>query len=356
MILGFLYSFIIILDLWIAYFLFMQKFRALHNNSLWYNIGKTYQIGAITMQTKQLRFFLTLADCGSITKAGRLLYTTQQNVSKVIRQLEDELGTTLFLRSQKGVELTETGRLFLSSAQKIMNEYSAVVSAIANFERERNLHGDLCIYSTVLISNIILPTLIDHFSALYPAVNFRLEETGHAEVLQQVALHNNQLGITQILKNPTFRDIYAPYINNTQLYSITQDAFECAVGRSSPLADHKIVSLHEFTQYPIVMLRSHAFENNILLEVLRRAGQSRVALTTSSPHMYTQSIISGKYVGISSRTAHIKSSSFIERESLLIPFEEDLSFDVALAINDQPALDKVADAFVRFVKTSRLFD
>lgn len=80
------------------------------------------------MELKQLQYFVICAETQSFRKASSLLFTTQSNVSKVIRALEDELGQTLFLRSQTGVTLTEKGKQIyeyasatLDSADRIMN-------------------------------------------------------------------------------------------------------------------------------------------------------------------------------------------------------------------------------------------
>lgn len=80
------------------------------------------------MELKQLQYFVICAETLSFRKASTLLFTTQSNVSKVIRSLEEELGQTLFKRSQTGVELTENGRQIyeyatatLESADRILN-------------------------------------------------------------------------------------------------------------------------------------------------------------------------------------------------------------------------------------------
>lgn len=80
------------------------------------------------MELKQLQYFVICAETQSFRKASSLLYTTQSNVSKVIKALEEELGQTLFLRSQTGVSLTEKGKQIyeyatatLDSADRIMN-------------------------------------------------------------------------------------------------------------------------------------------------------------------------------------------------------------------------------------------
>ena len=69
------------------------------------------------MELRQLLYFVTCARCGSLTTAAEELYTTQPHVSMVIRELEKELGTRLFLRRSNGVELTEAGARVYGYAQ-----------------------------------------------------------------------------------------------------------------------------------------------------------------------------------------------------------------------------------------------
>ena len=61
------------------------------------------------MQLKQLRYFITVADCGSINKAAEKLFTSQSNVSKVIKAFEKKANVELFNRNSKGVRLTDKG-------------------------------------------------------------------------------------------------------------------------------------------------------------------------------------------------------------------------------------------------------
>lgn len=62
------------------------------------------------MELKQLEFFIAACECGSLSRAAEKLYTSQPNVSKVIRSLEDELGNSLFDRTSKGLKLTPYGK------------------------------------------------------------------------------------------------------------------------------------------------------------------------------------------------------------------------------------------------------
>ena len=72
------------------------------------------------MELRQLEHFVTTADFGSTRRAAETLYTSQSSVSKNISMLEEELGVTLFVRSNRGVSLTEAGREFYDQAHTIL--------------------------------------------------------------------------------------------------------------------------------------------------------------------------------------------------------------------------------------------
>lgn len=72
------------------------------------------------MELRQLEHFVTTADFGSTRRAAETLYTSQSSVSKNISMLEEELGVTLFVRSNRGVSLTEAGREFYDQAHAIL--------------------------------------------------------------------------------------------------------------------------------------------------------------------------------------------------------------------------------------------
>ena len=72
------------------------------------------------MDFKQLRSFVTVADCGSFTRAAAQLYTSQPTVSAHIRQLEEELQERLFLRTTKTLSITPHGRELYEYAAQLL--------------------------------------------------------------------------------------------------------------------------------------------------------------------------------------------------------------------------------------------
>ena len=90
------------------------------------------------MEIQQLEYFLACAGSGSLTGAAEALYTTQPHVSQVIRALEKELGTPLFVRRKTGITLTKTGEQVRFLAESIMKNASLIKESCGR-DRSREL-------------------------------------------------------------------------------------------------------------------------------------------------------------------------------------------------------------------------
>lgn len=82
------------------------------------------------MELRHLRYFVAVAEAGSLTVAAqRELHTSQPSLSRQIRDLEDEVGAQLLTRSARGIELTPAGRAFLDHARSVLSQVAAAAES-----------------------------------------------------------------------------------------------------------------------------------------------------------------------------------------------------------------------------------
>ena len=308
------------------------------------------------MRTEHLKYFLNLVETGSITQTSKELYTTHQNVSKIIRQLEEDLGTTLFIRTTKGIELTATGKLLFPLAQRTFADFAQLRSNITALEVRPDIAGKLQILGSDLVSFSVLPSLLQIFADLYPSLQIHLENAEVNHILQQIALHPQMIGVVVVLNNPLFLELYQPYMEHIRLSPLFEDTYFCAVNKDAPLADSKSITLNDFAQYPIAIPSINKDNESIFTKLFTKYG-GNIAFSSNSSRAYAQALLSGRYVGISSNLAHKKNleENALYNQVKLIPFQEDMRFSISLAIHIHPQLNEAGKAFVEFMKNNKIY-
>ncbi|WP_297322150.1 LysR family transcriptional regulator [uncultured Bartonella sp.] len=138
------------------------------------------------MDIKQIRYFQAIAQYGSISEAARHLFIVQPALSRQIKELERELATKLFIRRQKGIELTRTGEQLLKDAPYILH---ALNQAITNVKRVSGIKETLHIgIAPTYTWNPVVITIIKDFCQLYPEINLSLEPTLAVGQTEQLTL------------------------------------------------------------------------------------------------------------------------------------------------------------------------
>lgn len=134
------------------------------------------------MESNDLRIFQIVAYEGSISKAALRMGYVQSNVTLRIKMLEKELGTTLLLRHNKGVTLTDSGKKLLTYADQIIrliNEAESVFKDIC-------CNNSLKIGTTQTISASVVPKWLSRYSEKYPDVILSLKTDTQRNLIEQV--------------------------------------------------------------------------------------------------------------------------------------------------------------------------
>ncbi len=143
-----------------------------------------------------MRSFLAVAEDGAITEAADRIGLSQPALSRRLQQLEAHFGAPLFVRSRKGVELTEVGRLVQTEAAVLISRYNGLqdrVRAHLNLDA-----GIVRIGGGATAVSFVLPDAIASFQLEYPDIRFQLKEAGSREVALNVASGQLELGVVTL--------------------------------------------------------------------------------------------------------------------------------------------------------------
>src|ERR671939_232918 len=119
------------------------------------------------MEIRQLRAFTAIVDTGTFTAGAERVHVTQAAISMQIKQLEEELGSRLFVRAPRRVLLTEAGEALLVRARRILREHDAAVAEIAELAGAE--HGRLRVGSASgMVSTEQLPPVLKKLREIHP--------------------------------------------------------------------------------------------------------------------------------------------------------------------------------------------
>lgn len=124
------------------------------------------------MELRTLRYFLTVASEGNITRAAELLHMTQPSLSRQMMDLEREIGSTLILRGKKGITLTDDGLFFRQRAEEIVELADRLERRFA--EKSDTVSGLIALGATEAMGGRTFAKLICQFAQKYPLVQFSL--------------------------------------------------------------------------------------------------------------------------------------------------------------------------------------
>jgi DNA-binding transcriptional LysR family regulator len=123
---------------------------------------------------RQIQYFVAVAENGAVSRASHELSISQSTVTEAIRELEGDLGFSLFERRAHGVDLTLKGHQFLRHARKILSEIADARRALRS--EAAPVEGRLALGVTPLVASYVLPDLLARFRRAFPHVVVEIVE------------------------------------------------------------------------------------------------------------------------------------------------------------------------------------
>jgi DNA-binding transcriptional LysR family regulator len=181
---------------------------------------------------RQVRYFVAVAEVGSISGAARQLSVSQSAVTEAVKELESDLGAALLDRSGRGVSLTHRGQLFLRHASRILE---AVADAGRTLIDDAAPGGELYLGVSSLVAGYVLADLLGRFRRAFPAIGVRAVED-NGDYLEHLLI-NGELDIAVMVVSRS-----RPH-DALHVEIIEQSVFRLWLPLGHPLAAAKTVSL-----------------------------------------------------------------------------------------------------------------
>lgn len=202
----------------------------------------------MSIDLKQLKYFLAVAEEKSFSRAAERLHISQPPLSQQIMKLESELGVRLFTRTTRSFELTVAGRALMVEAADLLGRMRMTIDTIRQIDR-----GEVGRLRVGIVGSAMwgpIPGLLEQFQSQFPRVTWTIHELGPND--QWEALRNKQIDVgfwrepriePDVLKNANLRQDLC-----------FKEQFCVAVNARHPLASRDTISLLEIAGEPMLTL------------------------------------------------------------------------------------------------------
>lgn len=256
------------------------------------------------MKIEYLEYLVTLYEAGSVNKASKLLHTSPQNVSRVMKQLEDELDFTLFDRMAQGVVFNEEGKEVVSYAKKILTATNELKYAHKKKENSNKIEGHLNVVSTCTQNLYFLNDLMLNFNKIYPKIKLSLIETDFINGIRLVNNNTNFIGFLPQFNIGNFSTTPAEYRNDLNFCKLNDDKICIIAAKDTPIGKQKSISFQALKDYDIAMFVRNNLDDSFWVKILKHYNLShKISFVSGSGYTFYKEILENDLIGLTSLKA-----------------------------------------------------
>ena len=197
------------------------------------------------MLSNGLRYFIAVAQQGSIREAATHLGVAQSAISRQIQKLEEEMRLTLFKRTSQGVRLTAAGDVVLHHAKEMAQQTGRLQDELDAVRGVRRGHVSICTIES--FANALLPDVLAQFYEQYPEVKLSIRVARTQSIVDALRAGTCQIGIA-----------FCP-TTDSSLVSLASrsEPHHAILASNHPLIGHDQLRLHQLLAYPIIAPQPH---------------------------------------------------------------------------------------------------
>ena len=206
------------------------------------------------MKIIQLQYFAEVVKTNNISKAAKNLYVSQPAISAAIRELEKEFNTSLFIRYNNQITLTDEGHYLYRLTMGLLDNYEKVKSDMFAFLKQFEI---LKIGIPPMLGTFILPSIINAYTKQNPNVEIQLLELGSKANRQALIDREITMGLTVKSKDEELPEplTYTKLMDTTLLFSINSNHH---------LAKKEVITINELKDFPLILMKSDCLQPTLV--------------------------------------------------------------------------------------------
>lgn len=238
------------------------------------------------MDIRHLKYFIEVSRFGSFTRAADHLFVTQPTISKMIKNLESELGVELFDRTRKQLVLTDAGQVILNQAQTIDKAFDNLQTELDDLIGLQKGHIRIGLPPIMDADHFF--RILGKFHQLYPKITFQLMENGTRKIEEDIIEDNLDVGIAVL---PTEGEEF-------HHFSFMKEELRAVVPPSHKLAARKQIKLEELKDELFILFNKDFALNDRIRGACKEAGFIPQVVSESSQWDFIGKMITSE-LGIS---------------------------------------------------------
>ena len=206
------------------------------------------------MTLQQLYYAITISETGSLNKAAEILYVSQPSLTGAVREIEKELGITIFYRSGRGVSLTNDGLEFISYARQVYSQYESMMESYGKAGKHKKKFGISTQHYSFAVKGFV--DMVKQFDT--EEYEFAIRETKTKEVIDDVITLRSEIGILYL--NDFNRKAIQKLLreNSLEFHSLIKCGTYVYLWKGHPLANNKSIRFEELSEYPCLSFEQGA--------------------------------------------------------------------------------------------------
>ncbi|MCR5282820.1 MAG: LysR family transcriptional regulator [Lachnospiraceae bacterium] len=198
------------------------------------------------MTIQQLFYVIKISETGSLNKASEVLYIAQPSLTSSVRELEKELGISIFHRSKRGVHLTSDGEEFLQYARGVVEQYDALLDRYVTKGSYKKKFGISTQHYSFAVKSFV--EMVKTYDT--EEYEFAIRETRTMEVIEDVSTGRSEIGVLYLNDFNRMAIEKVLRSNHLQFTQLTKCDAYVYIYKGHPLAGEKSIRFSQLADYP----------------------------------------------------------------------------------------------------------